>query len=149
METFRSRPKGEFIKEANWEELYVLTRYWKKDLEFYKEDLQFLYRLIDKYLIWITREENTTAVNQMVRDLQKVKSHCFDLLEKVKVHLNQLGSLVEDPQKGNTRIFRMEHEHLEDEIADFVKAFRKNRTRVFSVTEHIVESEKLEDLLRK
>lgn len=149
METFRSRPKGEYIQKANWEELYVLTQYWKKDIEFYYEDLLFLYRLIDKYLIWITMEENTTTVTQMAGELNKVKSRCLDLLEKIKVHLNHLGQLVEEPENENTRIFRIEHEHLENEIADFVKAFRKNRKNVFSVTEQIMESEKLENLFRK
>lgn len=149
MNVFRSRPKGGYIQKANWEELYVLTRYWKKDLEFYKQDLQFLYRLINKYLIWITDEDNDKAVREMTFELQKVKSRSKDLLEKVEMHLSRLGNLVEDPNQETSRLFRIEHEHLEDEIAQFVKNFRKNRKNVFSITEHVIESEKLERMLEK
>ncbi len=39
MNIYWDRPKGKFIQEANWQELYVLTQHWKKDLEFYKDDL--------------------------------------------------------------------------------------------------------------
>ncbi len=144
---FRSRPKGVYIHEANWEELYVLTEHWKKDLGFYKEDLLFLHRLIDKYFIWIVKEENNEAVRKILHGVQKMKDKCRDLLEKVSSHLNRVGNFVEKPEPEEDRLFRIEHEHLEDEIADFVKAFRKNRRDVFEITEHVVDSEKLIGLL--
>lgn len=146
---FRSRPKGAYIREANWEELYVLTEHWKKDLEFYKEDLLFLHRLIDKYFIWIVKEENSEAVRKILHNLQKMKDRCRDLMEKVSSHLHQVGSFVSKPEAEEDRLFRIEHEHLEDEIAEFVKAFRKNRREVFEITEHVVDSEKLIGLLER
>lgn len=149
MNIFRSRPKGEYIQKANWEELYVLTQHWKNDLEFYKEDLRFLHRLIDKYFIWITREENSDAVRKIADSLQKVNDKCRDLLEKTSRHLSRLGDFVKESGSAGERLFRIEHEHLEDEIADFVKLFRKNRRDVFSITEHVVDSEKLVGFLEK
>ncbi|MGA9324654.1 MAG: hypothetical protein WBV47_01290, partial [Salegentibacter sp.] len=79
--------------------------------------------------------------------VQKMKDKCRDLLEKVSSHLNRVGNFVEKPEPEEDRLFRIEHEHLEDEIADFVKAFRKNRRDVFEITEHVVDSEKLIGLL--
>ncbi len=147
MNIYRDRPKGSFIQEANWQELYVLTQHWKKDLEFYKDDLRFLYGLVDKYFIWITEKENLYAVKKIGSNLLKINQRCQDILEKVSKHILQLGELVENPDKEESRIFRLEHEHLEDEIADFVKSFRENRKEVFAITEYVVDNEKLIHLL--
>jgi len=148
MNIYRDRPKGKFIQEANWQELYVLTQHWKKDLEFYKDDLRFLLGLIDKYFIWITENENLDSVRKIGRNLLKISEKSEDLLEKVNKHILQLGKLVERPDKVESRIFRLEHEHLEDEIADFVKSYRENRKEVFTITEYVVDNEKLVHLLK-
>ncbi|MCF4101128.1 hypothetical protein L1I30_05585 [Gillisia sp. M10.2A] len=146
MNVYRTRPKGQFIQEANWSELYTLTSHWKSDLEFYQDDARFLHHLIDKYFIWITKDENLKMVQNLKMNLEKVEKTCKDLLTKVAVHHLKLGKLIERTDE-NARLFRIEHEHLEDEIADFVKAFRANRKKVFNITTYIVDSEKLIQLL--
>ena len=108
MSDFRYRPKGKYIYDADLQGIYILTEYWKNDLEFYRDDLRFLQHLIDKYFIWMTQKEN-----------------------------------LDDSHK-----FRTEHEELEDSIADFVKSFRSNRKKVFAITEHVMDSEKLNRLLK-
>lgn len=143
MDVYRSRPKGDYLHESSWDELYALTQHWKSDLEFYQHDLQFLQNLIDKYFIWITSEENEEKVRRIETNLQKVDAECEDLLVKTKKHLLQLGHLIDNPESSQARIFRMEHEHLEDAIAQFVKSFRANRIEVFTITEYVADSEQL------
>lgn len=145
MEDFRQRPKGDFLAGANWNQLYALTKYWISDLQFFKDDLNFLNKLIDKYFIWITRDENMEAVTKIQVNLRKTRNKCTDLLAKTEKHLQQLGSMIEE-EKEDSRIFRLEHEHLENEITEFVKEFRKNRREVFQITEHIMDSEELAGL---
>lgn len=148
MEEFRQRPKGEFLEEANWSQLYVLTQHWISDLQFFKEDLNFLNRLIEKYFIWLTRDENLEAVKVIQEKLKGTRNSCTDLLSKTQKHLVQLGSMIEK-DTGQARVFRMEHEHLEDEIMAFVKAFRQNRKEVFRITEHIMDTEELSGITGK
>lgn len=146
METFNSEQKSAPI-EINWLELYSLTGHWKSDLEFYKDDLRFLYHLIDKYIIWITKDENLDRVKKTKKNLLNVKMKSKDLLDKVSKHQIQLGYLVEDPKKEDGGIVKMEHEHLEKEIADFVKIFRENRKEVFDISEYIIDSEELANII--
>lgn len=148
MEDFRKRPKGEFFVAAKWPQLYALTQHWISDLQFFKDDLNFLNKLIDKYFIWITRDENLEAVSKIQESLRKTRNKCTDLLAKTEKHLQQLGNMTEE-EKEDSRVFRLEHEHLENEITDFVKEFRKNRREVFSITEHIMDSEQLAGLAGK
>ncbi|MEK6152280.1 hypothetical protein WIW50_03430 [Flavobacteriaceae bacterium 3-367] len=143
MSEYRNRPKGIYIQQAPWDELYVLTQHWKSDLEFYRDDLRFLHHLIDKYFMWITEKENLDLVKEIKKNLFTTGKQSKDLLAKVGKHLIQLGQLVENPNSGEAAIFKMEHEHLEDEIADFVKSFRQNRKEVFAITEYIIDSEQL------
>jgi uncharacterized lipoprotein YmbA len=147
MSNFRKRPKGQYIHESNWEELYILTKHWKSDLQFYKEDLRFLRTLIGKYIIWITQKEHLDMVRITEIELVKMKNCYQDLLQKVNSHLKQLATMVEEGNKDESRLFRIEHEHLEDEIAEFVKAFRNNRKETFQITEYILDVEKISSVL--
>ena len=71
------------------------------------------------------------------------------LLERVGEHLNHIAQTIEDPFKHDTRLFREEHQALEDDIARFYKTVRENRKQVFAITEHIMDSESLGHLLEK
>ncbi|MFX0558639.1 hypothetical protein ACOCEA_17690 [Maribacter sp. CXY002] len=137
----------DFLKNGPWDELYVLSQHWVSDLGFYRDDLHFLHHLIDKYFMWIIKTENIKMVRELKKGLLDLNTKSKDLLEKVGKHLVQLGYLVEDPTLKDAGIIRMEHEHLEDEIAAFVKSFRENRREVFKTTEFIMDNEKLSNIM--
>ncbi len=141
MSDFRNRPNRTYIFEANWEELYVLTKHWKSDLLFYKDDLKFLDHLIDKYFIWISNKKDVDAVRKIDNSILETAKKCSDLLKRVEKHLTHLAGLMEDPFKYDSHQFRTEHQQLEDEITNFVKVFRNNRKEVFEVTSLVVESD--------
>ncbi|MFH6602668.1 hypothetical protein ACEZ3G_04210 [Maribacter algicola] len=149
MNDFRARPKAEFIKETNWQELYVLTKHWKSDLLFYKDDLKFLHHLIDKYFIWITQKDNLEEVQKVGKGILDDTRECESLLAKVEEHLGHLASLSDDTSSKSATEFREEHQELEDAIAQFVKEVRENRKELFTITEHVLESEQLAHLMEK
>ena len=147
MENYRTRPKGNYIQNTEWDELYVLTKHWKSDLTFYEQDLCFLHRLLNKYFIWITKKENLAAVKSIGQGILKDKQTGDELIKRVGEHLTHIAQTIDDPFKHDTRIFRDEHQKLEDDIAKFYKTVRKNRKQVFKVTEQLLDSESLELLL--
>ncbi len=143
MSDLRNRPNGTYIFDADWQDLYVLTEHWKSDLLFYQDDLKFLDHLIDKYFIWLSKEENIVKVREIELSLVKITKQCSNLLEKVNKHLSHLAGLIDDPFKYDSHQFRTEHQTLEDDISKFIKDFRKNRKNVFTITEHVIESEEM------
>ncbi|NHF59609.1 hypothetical protein FK220_009675 [Flavobacteriaceae bacterium TP-CH-4] len=147
MATKSKNTEEDFLKDGPWDELYVITQHWKSDLEFYKDDLRFLHHLIDKYLIWITKKENLDLVGKTKSNLFELKVKSKDLLEKLHKHMIQLGYLVEDSNRSDAGVIKTEHEHLEEEIANFVKLFRTNRKEVFNITEYIIDSEELTSVM--
>ena len=136
------------IGEVNWQELYILTDHWKSDLNFYKDDLRFLHHLIDKYIIWITKDDNLNMVNDIKKNLFEIRKKSMDLMKEVTTHLRNLGLMVENPVQSSNPQFIEDHEALEDKISKFVKLFRSNRKEVFNITEYIIDSEELPNILK-
>ncbi|WP_297704782.1 hypothetical protein [uncultured Eudoraea sp.] len=136
------------IGEVNWQELYILTDHWKSDLEFYKDDLRFLHHLIDKYIIWITKDDNLNLVKNIQKNLFEIRKKSMDLMREVNTHQGNLGLMVENPVQSSNPQFIDDHEDLEDKMSKFVKLFRSNRKEVFSITEYIIDSEELPNILK-
>ena len=143
MNDFRNRPKDNYINEADWQKLFILTEHWKSDLEFYKDDLRFLHHLIENYFMWLTKNENIEMVKEIGANVFKVEKQCALLIKKTNKHLHHLAELMENPFAYDSHKFREEHEILEDELAQFLIDFRKNRKEVFKITEHIIKEEEL------
>tara|TARA_B110000211_G_C13969364_1_gene504232 strand:- start:486 stop:947 length:462 start_codon:yes stop_codon:yes gene_type:complete len=143
MNDFRNRPKDNYIYEANWQKLYMLTEHWKSDLSFYRDDLSFLHHLIDAYFLWISKKENIDMLQKMEVNLLKIDKQCASLLERTNKHLHHLSELIEDPFKYDSHHFRAEHEVLEDKLTQFLKDFRQNRKEIFTIKEHIIDGEEL------
>ena len=147
MTEFRNRPNDNYIHEADWQKLYILTEHWKSDLLFYKDDLKFLDHLIDKYFIWISKKENIDLVRDIELNLLQIYKQGNSLLKRVNKHLHHLAELIDDPFKYDSHEFRKEHEQLENDIAAYVIAFRKNRKETFVITEYVVDTEKFVHIL--
>jgi phosphomevalonate kinase len=141
MENLSLRPKGDFTWTAEYRELYILTEHWLSDLQFHKHDLHFLYHLIDKYFIWLTNEESLGEMRNLSSGLSETNTNCDKLLEKTSKHLNHLAELIDDPFKYDSHKFRSEHEELENEIASFIKKFRKIKKETFADIEPVIEKE--------
>jgi len=136
------------IGEVNWQELYILTDHWKSDLNFYKDDLRFLHHLIDKYIIWITKDDNLNLVQEIKKNLFEIRNEGIDLMKEVITHQGNLGLMVENPVESSNPQFVEDHEDLEDKISKYVKLFRSNRKEVFNITEYVIDSEELPNILK-
>ena len=141
MENFSLRPKGNFTWTAEYRELYILTEHWQSDLKFYKEDLNFLYHLVDKYFISLINKENLGEMRILSSGLSETNINCERLLEKTSKHLTHLTELIDDPFKYDSHKFRSEHEELENEISSFIKKFRKIKQETFVDMEQVIQKE--------
>mgnify|MGYP006987950815 CR=1 FL=1 len=140
MTNFGSRPKDNYIMTAEWKQLYALTEHWQSDLLFHQDEIKFLYHLVNKYVMWLTRYEEVEMVRKIRKLLAEIRSECHKLLGKVETHLGHLSDLMENPFAHDSQTFRREHEELEEEIAMFAKHFRHAKKETFKTTEHLMDS---------
>ena len=147
MENLRLRPSKNYISNASWEELHVLTDKWKSDLEFYNFELNFLHRLIDKYYIWLTNDE---LVNEVEAAASKIfaanKSRNALTFETIK-HLRHIEEILENEFKFDAQAFRKEHELLENKFTNFCKNFQLLKKEVFMLTEQVLDTENVTDYI--
>ena len=136
-------------KQWHWDELYVLSEHWRSDLCFYRDDLKFLHHLVDRYLIWITKKENLDAVQGIMQKLLALEKECLQLLDRTGLHMIQLGKQASNETENFlSESARDDHLELEAQLARFVKDFRENRKEVFRITEYVIDSEQLSNILR-
>lgn len=141
MNVWRTRPKGPYIYEADWKELYVLTEHWASDLAFYGDDLRFLHHLLSSYYMWLFMEERADKGTEVVKWLEALETRRDALARQTQKHLTHLADLIDDPFKYDSHEFRQEHAELEEEITHFVKDFRDCKKEVFALSKHVVSSE--------
>lgn len=147
MDTFRLRPKDNYINEALWEDLYVLTEHWKSDFDFYNDELLFLSKLVGKYFIWLVNDKNIKVVESLSADLSLLTKENETLSNLCLKHLRHIEEFIENPFSHDIEKFKAEHEKLEDNIVQFVKKIKSLKKEIFKVTERVIEEEKLSHLL--
>lgn len=128
--------------KTNWNQVYILTKHWKSDLEFYEMDIQFLKRLIGKYFIWLDNDENIKNLMKINMRLNLQLNTIEELQRELTNHLSHLATRMENPaeQEG----LRIENDLLEMRIANFIMAFKAIKKEVMQTTEVVIEEEKLE-----
>ncbi len=149
METdFRIRPKSDYLHTASWEELYILTKHWLSDMNFFKDEMQFLNNLIGRYFIWMAEKDNfheAQVITAKIIELDKTEEA---LSAAIKKHKADLALLMEKAFTNENESFRREHVKLEDDLAKFTDTFRKVKKEVFDFSEKAIENDKLHHLLR-
>ncbi len=134
-------------KKINWYEAYILVNHWKSDLGFYREDITFLQQLIEKYLIWITKKENLERVADIRKKGHELAVAAEKLHKKISDHLALIVDVLEERKYVSSEEFLDRHGELEKDLSAFVMDFRNKRKEVFKVTEYVIDSEELQNVL--
>ncbi len=139
--------RNSYLKKSTPRELYSLAEHWKSDLLFYKEEIHFFHNLIDTYFKWMTKDENIDKVKKVSRLLSRLKRDWDMLSFHTDEHLKDLELLMENPfSHDETRILE-NHLFLEEKTAEFLADYRWIKKEIFSITQLVIESEKLQHLL--
>jgi len=142
MSNYRSRPKGDYIREAAWQDLHKLTEQWQNNLEFQLYEIEFLERLIETYFVKLLLQENLDELRELQRDLYHAKNQSEVLLQSIQTHLNHIIDVIDEPFKYDGSIFRDEHEQLEDDVTEFITKQKVIKLTVFKMTKDVLENEK-------
>jgi hypothetical protein len=87
-------------------------------------------------------------VKEIEKNLFELRKKSTDLIQNVITHQGNLALILENPIHSPNPQFLKDHEELEDKISKFVKLFRSNRKEVFKITEYVIDSEELPNVLR-
>jgi hypothetical protein len=141
-------PGETYHEVTTWIALSVVTEHWQSDLKFFQDELRFLRTLINKYFVWLIEEENIDKTRRLAARLTEIDHQRTSFEKELDKHLKHLHALLENPFAHDAHEIRQEHEKLEDGYANFVKDFRALKRETFKLTEHVIESEKAQHLLK-
>lgn len=134
--------KSSDVEENAWEAFFVLAKHWQSDLKFFADELQFLKRLMGKYMIWLTDEKNIADAKITGSKLMNLEKRRASIEERVADHLKYFTNLVTNQLPHNAQVDKDRHGELEIALSDFLKEFRSIKKEVFALTERVVDSEK-------
>jgi hypothetical protein len=145
---FRTRPKSDYLLNADWQELYILTEHWNSDIDFFLYELSFLETLFDKNFSHLFDNENSNEAKISAGQLVDLKARHKKLQDRIRHHLIHITQFLKNSAAQDESQFRNEHVQLEDELTDFVKRFREVKHKIFKLVERISKSEKGKHLLQ-
>jgi uncharacterized protein YdcH (DUF465 family) len=140
---FRKRPSNDYLLQADWESIHALCLHWQSDMDFFKDELRFFETLIEKYFIWLNKEEKVRAVELLNAKIKKFAKESNQLSEQINEHLRHLEHFIANKPSETADEFRQEHVKLEDSLVAFIQQHTQVKKEVFEVTERAVD----EDLL--
>jgi hypothetical protein len=146
---FRLRPDNNFVNEADWQGLHTLSLHWKSDMAFYIDELRFLRKLIDKYFVWLMKDESIKMTEDILSRLTKVQYRAEDLVSSIDKHVKYIVKEIKHPLVHNDSAFRNDHAKLEELIATFLKDFRPLKKEVFNLAEDVLMEEKVKHLMAR
>lgn len=138
-----------YHNNVNLQQLFLLTEHWQSDVAFYKDEFKFLYRLIDKYYIWLTNDQHIEEVRKMVKTVLEMQHELTVISTQLSSHLISIGKRIDKPNAAAELVLREEHAILESKIGQFYRNFKVIKKEIFTITEVVIESEKLQHLLEK
>ena len=139
---FRSRPKSNYLLNAEWQELHALTGHWQSDIKFFEDEISFLALLFDKYFAAFTDKENIERTKAVAANLSSIETQRKEIGIRIVKHLHRTEALLLDPFANDSASLRNEHEALEDELTSFVKSFRGVKQEVFNLAERVAVADK-------
>jgi hypothetical protein len=148
MET-RNQPESSYLQNAEWQELHVHTSHWQSDMSFFGDELRFIDTLFDKYFTAFIEGDNMQKTKLAASKVSHVQSDHKKLAEHIADHLRSIEDLIKNPSVENASALRVGHTSLEEDIAEFSKAFKELKREVFDLTERIAKSEKAKHLISK
>ena len=147
MKNLSLRPKSDYLYTASFGELYKLTQRWAQEMNFYKDEINFLYKLVDKYFTLLLKDEDITVLQSLIKHIDLVKREHEQLRSSISEHLKHLAVLAENPFSQDEVQFRDEHAILEEELEQLILEFKSTKKEVFALTEHAIATDKLKHLL--
>lgn len=142
MNNFRTRPKGNYMQEVNWKDLYLLSENWKTNLEFNFVEIKFLEFLIENHFSELLLCQNLDELRELQIEVFELKNQCEYILQRIQNNLESIIAIINSTYTHNISEFRTENEQLENDILDFINNEKEIKTVIFSMIKDVLEDKK-------
>jgi hypothetical protein len=130
-----ANPKTEYLLQASLATLHVESQEWLKEIEFWRDELAFFYKLLrEKESIEDFPKEALTA---MQKELVRIDSEKLEVMKnQVHSHENSLSALLKTTSLQDEEQYRETHRKLLIEIYEVQSLIRNYKKELFSFISH-------------
>ncbi|HRH65005.1 MAG TPA: hypothetical protein PLU53_01780 [Bacteroidia bacterium] len=140
MTNLLTEAKSDYLLQTGISELHYEVTQWINEIEFYKTELFFLNKLLDRYLLRIS---NSEKVNAMLDLEKKVKSFRTGTLKKmiaaITEHEAELAKLDDNDLSQDEQRIREEHKEHKLAVKELAGNVKKLKIDIFSFVENLVK----------
>lgn len=134
--------KSNYLHQSSWEQLFVITEYWQSDLDYFKDELHFLKRIIEKNYPQLAKHKSIVSLKPLDEHFIHLDKTVNELSQSFKKHRGHIEELIENPFAYDGNKFKNEHQILENKFASFVVEFQLEKKQIYRVIEKIMKSNK-------
>lgn len=123
----------------DWQKLYWEADNWVSHLAFYKDELQFLQKHLDRYFEDMVQYQNLDEIREEVMRFQDLKYTCNKLLTNTREHRYQLALAI-DEKDTEHNLSQQTHLGLQEKLQDFTLGFTTTKREIRYITKELMES---------
>jgi len=147
METTESTTSNDLLSAEEWQGLYQRAVGWQSNLAFHKDELRFFKDIIDKYFILLISDAKLDEMRKMTVETTEKEKEVQKLTAACNTLFHDIGDFIDLKADHNEEALLEEFNAVDKECKDFENSFKNLKTWVFTITEHMMETEKLKHLL--
>jgi len=127
--------------EDELQELYILSNHWMSDIHFEEDEIRFLKKIINNYLVPGLKSGQLNEIADFNKTLTRQDENIANLKNKIAGLLKFIGGLVND-SNAEIRIDLVEKfAALEAEMKTLFESVKQVKKSLFSFTEEVMKAE--------
>jgi hypothetical protein len=127
--------------EGELQELYILSNHWISDIHFEEDEIRFLKKIINNYLVPGLKSGQLNEIVDFNKTLTQQDENIANLKNKIAGLLKFIGGLVND-SNAEIRIDLVEKfAALEAEMKTLFESVKQVKKLLFSFTEEVMKTE--------
>lgn len=124
------------------QELYLITKHWIDDLEFFEQDMNFLQRLFMKTFSG-TKLHEGDETSRIMEAIVVLETQRVEIKTKIVNYLHVLEPLINGTDASYQISLIETHSVLEREMNTMLQSFKAIKKAVFQYSSHDLKAEKL------
>lgn len=137
-----------YIEWISPEDMHTETVQWLSELNFVRDEQDFLNRLVKHYTIQLADARMLDKSRAIVGAILEAEKEVKVLMKKIQAHENQLNIMVDDiDQPAMERAYKETHKELMILMQRYLEEYRELKKQLFDLVSKVIKKEKQQRLL--
>ncbi len=128
-------------------DLYQHVHQAMSDMEFYNDEIRFFRNLLDRYLIPLSDKESITKIEETAKLLTELEKQKDTVRRVLKGFIQRADDAIEEPALMTEEQLTELYLTVQEQHAAFIRSFRRFKKCSFAVMEHLLHTEKIQNLV--